>query len=75
MLPTQGRRMDHPGEDRVPVELVCLFCSRVEVIHVPRGASPGNRIAWECLHCQETVAQRPVHTADMGPAHKGPTPR
>jgi hypothetical protein len=66
MDPTKEIRTDGSGEDRLPVELVCLSCFQVQTIHVPREKATRSRIRWECFQCQECAAAQPAPRVPLG---------
>ncbi len=52
-----GEAMIDTGELKT-VQLVCLFCREVRLIHVPAQCDTPKEVLWECLACQERWASR-----------------
>lgn len=47
---------DHIGENNLtPVLLICVSCSRRQVVHIPEWRCVTKEIHMECMECQESV--------------------
>ncbi len=62
---------ENKGTTRIAVVLVCVCCSREQIIHIPRDQVGPHRIYWECFRCQEGESQETGTLEKVAPAGTG----